>query len=191
MKEDKFERLLRAMENPSDFTDEELKQLFEDEELRDCYNMAIKAEQGFKLRREQAEQRPQARYQRVWLKVAAAFIGLIMLSGITIAAIQYIRYTDDKQTVQPVVATPIPQSTAQGEEPADTLRTFENEELEDILSEVAAYYNLRTQYRDEEIRHIRLYIKWNKLQSAETMVARLNSFEKVNVKLDHDLLCAE
>mgnify|MGYP007070112871 CR=1 FL=1 len=71
MKEDKIERLLRAMENPSDFTDKELEQLFEDEELRDCYNMAIKAEQGFKLRREQAEQRPQAGYQRVWLKVAA------------------------------------------------------------------------------------------------------------------------
>ncbi|MBO5594386.1 MAG: hypothetical protein J5931_07260 [Prevotella sp.] len=191
MKEDKIERLLRAMENPSDFTDKELEQLFEDEELRDCYNMAIKAEQGFKLRREQAEQRPQAGYQRVWLKVAAVFIGLIMLSGITIAAIQYIRYTEDKQAILPAVATPIPQSVAQDKEPADTLRTFENEELEDILSEVAAYYNLRTQYRDEEIRHIRLYIKWNKLQSAETMVARLNSFEKVNVKLDHDLLCAE
>lgn len=186
-----MERLLKAMENPGDFTNEELEQLFEDEELRDCYNMAIKAEQGFRLRREQAELRPVAKHH-IWLKVAAVFIGLIMLSGITIAAIQYIRYIDDKQTVQkPPVATVQPQPAAESEEPADTLRTFENEELEDILSEIADYYHLRTEYRDDEIRHIRLYIKWNKMQSAEAMVERLNGFEKVNVILDKDLLCAE
>ena len=191
MKEDKMERLLKAMENPGDYTDEELEQLFEDEELRDCYNMAIKAEQGFRLRREQAELHPLATHH-IWLKVAAVFIGLIMLSGITIAAIQYIRYIDDKQTVQkPPVATVQPQPAAESEEPADTLRTFENEELEDILSEIADYYHLRTEYRDDEIRHIRLYIKWNKMQSAEAMVERLNGFEKVNVILDKDLLCAE
>lgn len=191
MKEDKMERLLKAMENPGDFTDEELEQLFEDEELRDCYNMAIKAEQGFRQRREQAELHPVVMHH-VWLKVAAVFIGLIMLSGITIAAIQYIRYIDDKQTVQkPPVATAQPQPVVESNEPADTLRTFENEELEDILSEIADYYHLRTEYRDDEIRHIRLYIKWNKMQSAEAMVERLNGFEKVNVILDKDLLCAE
>lgn len=191
MKEDKMERLLKAMENPGDFTNEELEQLFEDEELRDCYNMAIKAEQGFRQRREQAELRPVAKHH-IWLKVAAVFIGLIMLSGITIAAIQYIRYIDDKQTVQkPPVATTQQQPAAESEEPADTLRTFENEELEDILSEIADYYHLRTEFRDDEIRHIRLYIKWNKAQSAEAMVERLNGFEKVNVILDKDLLCAE
>lgn len=191
MKEDKMERLLKAMENPGDFTNEELEQLFEDEELRDCYNMAIKAEQGFRLRREQAELHPLATHH-IWLKVAAVFIGLIMLSGITIAAIQYIRYIDDKQTVQkPPVTTVQPQPVAESNEPADTLRTFENEELEDILSEIADYYHLRTEYRDDEIRHIRLYIKWNKMQSAEAMVERLNGFEKVNVILDKDLLCAE
>ena len=191
MKEDKMERLLKAMENPGDFTNEELEQLFEDEELRDCYNMAVKAEQGFRQRREQAELHPLATHH-IWLKVAAVFIGLIMLSGITIAAIQYIRYIDDKQTVQkPPVTTVQPQPVAESEEPADTLRTFENEELEDILSEIAAYYHLRTEFRDDEIRHIRLYIKWNKAQSAEAMVERLNGFEKVNVILDKDLLCAE
>lgn len=129
---------------------------------------------------------------RIWLKVAAVFIGLIMLSGIAIAAIQYIRYIDDKQTLQKTpVATTRQQPVAESEAPADTLRTFENEELEDILSEVADYYHLRTQYRDDEIRHIRLYIKWNKNQGAEAMVERLNGFEKVNVSLDKDLLCAE
>lgn len=190
MKEDKMERLLMAMENPSDFTDEELEQLFEDEELRDCYNLAVKAEQGFKMRKKAL---PRQEKPLIW-KIAAIFVGLIMLSGITIAAIQYVRFLDDKKTtVQTTTVTTIDKGLQNPttEESADTLRTFENEELEDILSEVASYYHLRTQYRDEQMRHIRLYIKWNKMQSAEAMVERLNGFEKVNITLQNDLLTAE
>lgn len=190
MKEDKMERLLRAMENPSDFTDEELEQLMDDEELRDCYNLAVKAEQGFKMRKKAL---PRQEKSLIW-KVAAVFIGLIMLSGITIAAIQYVKFLDDKKTTvqTTTVASGNPDAQAPSQqEPADTLRTFENEELEDILAEVADYYHLRTQYRDDQSRHIRLYIKWNKLQSAEVMVDRLNGFEKVNVTLENDLLTAE
>ena len=133
MKEDKMERLLRAMENPSDFTDEELEQLMDDEELRDCYNLAVKAEQGFKMRKKAL---PRQEKPLIW-KVAAVFIGLIMLSGITIAAIQYVKFLDDKkttvQTTTVASGTPDAQAPSQ-QEPADTLRTFENEELEDIIS---------------------------------------------------------
>ena len=128
------------------------------------------------------------------LQIAAVFIGLIMLSGITIAAIQYVKFLDDKKTTvqTTTVASGNPDAQAPSQqEPTDTLRTFENEELEDILAEVADYYHLRTQYRDDQSRHIRLYIKWNKLQSAEVMVDRLNGFEKVNVTLENDLLTAE
>ena len=88
-----MERLLRAMENPSDFTDEELEQLMDDEELRDCYNLAVKAEQGFKMRKKAL---PRQEKPLIW-KVAAVFISLIMLSGITIAAIQYVKFLDDKK----------------------------------------------------------------------------------------------
>lgn len=189
MKEDKMERLLRAMENPSDFTDEELEQLMDDEELRDCYNLAVKAEQGFKMRKKVL---PRQEKPLIW-KVAAVFIGLIMLSGITIAAIQYVKFLDDKKTAVQTTTVTSGNHDEQvlSQEPTDTLRTFENEELEDILAEVADYYHLRTQYRDDQSRHIRLYIKWNKLQSAEVMVERLNGFEKVNVTLENDLLTAE
>ena len=188
MKEDKMERLLRAMENPSDFTDEELGQMFEDEELRDYYNLAVQAEQGFKMRKRELSQQGKP---LIW-KIAAIFMGLIMLSGITIAAIQYVRTTQSDRTSFVSGETSIQENRPSvSEEPADTLRTFENEELEDILSEVAAYYHLRTQYLDDESRHVRLYIKWNKMQSPEAMVDRLNGFEKVTVTLENDLLTAE
>ena len=52
MKEDKIEQMLRAMEHPEEFTDEELETLFHDQEVRDCYEAAIKAEQAFASRRQ-------------------------------------------------------------------------------------------------------------------------------------------
>lgn len=189
---DKMERLLQAMERPDDFTDEELEALFADEEVRDCYNLAIKAEQGFRQRRRQPRQaaltamRPKP---GLWWRIAAAVVCLVMLSGITIAAI--LSGSSDETRAETASEVQGQQATVAAEQPADSLRTFENEELEAILTELAAYYHLRTHYGDDQVRHIRLYIKWNKNQSAATMVERLNGFEKVNVTLDKDLLSAE
>ena len=177
---------LRMLLHPDQYTEEQLDQM-----LQEINSPVPDTEEAWnRFERETINVKKTS--SSAFRKIAAMFIGTLLLSGITIAAIQYIRYIDDKQTVQkPPVATTQQQPAVESEEPVDTLRTFENEELEDILSEIADYYHLRTEYRDDEIRHIRLYIKWNKMQSAEAMVERLNGFEKVNVILDKDLLCAE
>ena len=56
---------------------------------------------------------------------------------------------------------------------------------------MASYYQLRPEFRTEEARHIRLYIKWNKEEDAQTMVNRLNRFEKVNVTLSNGHIIAQ
>ena len=53
MIEDKIERLLHAMEHPEEYSDEELQRLMDDEEVRDCYELAVMARQGFQMRRQQ------------------------------------------------------------------------------------------------------------------------------------------
>jgi hypothetical protein len=64
-------------------------------------------------------------------------------------------------------------------------------ELQDILTEVAAYYQLQTDYRHEQTRHIRFYVKWNKQEGVEPIVERLNLSEKVNITLDKNVLIVE
>ena len=46
MKEDKIERLLHAMDHPDEYSDQELQELFDDEETRQCYELMLMAEQG-------------------------------------------------------------------------------------------------------------------------------------------------
>lgn len=74
---------------------------------------------------------------------------------------------------------------------SDTIRTFENAELQQILGELADYYHLDVDYRNEQARHIRLYTKWNTAAPLSQMIERLNGFEKVSIRQTHNHLIAE
>ena len=95
------------------------------------------------------------------------------------------------ENVESTPASPVVTETPSQTATAEMVYTFENAELEEILTEVASYYQLRPEFRTEEARHIRLYIKWNKEEDAQTMVNRLNRFEKVNVTLSNGHIIAQ
>ena len=56
---------------------------------------------------------------------------------------------------------------------------------------MAAHYQLRTDYRSEQARHIRFYVKWNKAEGVSPIIERLNMSEKVKIQLADDLLIVE
>lgn len=80
-----IEDLLRMTERPQDYTDEELQQLMSDPDMRAYYELMVKAEEGFTQRN---TKRDKAR--RLW-KIAAMFVGIILLSGLTFAAVHLMR----------------------------------------------------------------------------------------------------
>ena len=182
-----FEQLLRMTEHPQDYTDEELQQMMSDPDMRAYYELMVKAEEGFNLRN---TKRDKAR--RLW-KIAAMFVGILLLSGITFAAVQIMRSQDpavgsqdavvSANTRHPSPNTPLSES--------DTIRTFENTELQQILDELADHYHLEVDYRNEQSRHIRLYTKWNTSAPLSQMVERLNSFEKVSIRQTQNQIIAE
>jgi len=47
------------------------------------------------------------------------------------------------------------------------------------------------EYRREEARHVRLYMKWNQSERAEAILERLNRFEKVNLTLSDNKIIVE
>ena len=182
-----IEDLLRMTERPQDYTDEELQQLMSDPDMRAYYELMVKAEEGFNLRN---TKRDKAR--RLW-KIAAMFVGIILLSGLTFAAVHIMRSekTEVRSQETEAVATSQP-STLNSQLPeSDTIRTFENAELQQILGELADHYHLEVDYRNEQSRHIRLYTKWNTSAPLSQMVERLNSFEKVSIRQTQNQIIAE
>ena len=207
-----IEQLLKMTERPQDYTDEELQKLMSDPEMREYYELMVSAEAGFALRSSRKEEcgaRPLVacyrRDARMWkentpaadfsfYRIAAMFIGILMLSGIAFAAYRLVVGGDSESPTQEMrTANPTQQTGTLQQAQTDPtgIRTFENAELQQILQELSDYYHVSVEYRNEQSRHIRLYTKWDTAAPLQQIIELLNGFEKVSVRLIDNQIIAE
>ena len=201
-REDKLSKVLDATEHPEQYTDEQLEELLSDEECADYYRLMCDAASAYAATHTETDEELEAEWQRLQhrsarpvlfsiRKIAAVVIAILALTGISYAAVSLMTdHEDTLSTNTEMTETPssLPDSPT---EPADTVQTFQNVELQDILTAVAAHYQLQTEYRNEQSRHVRLYIKWNKSEGVETMLERLNKFDKVTLALSDNMIIVE
>lgn len=196
MKEDKIEQLLKAIEHPEAYSDEALERLFEDEEVKECYELYVNFRQGLgrkqqvSLRETMSFKSGNYHFPVRKLLVAAILLSAIILSGIAYATIFSKRSHTQEMEMATISSQMVP-ATKASVLPNDTILTFQNTELSTILEKVAAYYQVHVEYKNEHIGHIRLYTKWNTAETLEQIVERLNGFEKVNITIEDNLIIAE
>lgn len=207
-----IEQLLKMTERPQDYTDEELQRLMSDPEMREYYELIVSAEAGFALRKEKNHgdrSRDSAGQNHGpvpmilpmilslgnrFMRIAAMFIVVLMLSGIAFAAYRLVVGIDDKSPIQEVqTANPTQQAGTlqQAQTNPASIRTFENAELQQILQEVSDYYHVSVEFRNEQSRHIRLYTKWDTAAPLQQIIDLLNGFEKVSVRLVDNQIIAD
>ena len=201
-----IEQLLKMTERPQDYTDEELQKLMSDPEMREYYELMVSAEAGFALRKEENHEdrscdsagpnhRPMIlSLGNRFMRIAAMFIGVLMLSGIAFAAYRLVVGGDSESPTQEVrTANPTQQAGTlqQTQTDPNSIRTFENAELQQILQELSDYYHVSVEYRNEQSRHIRLYTKWDTTAPLQQIIELLNGFEKVSIRLIDNQIIAE
>ena len=190
-----IEKLLKMTERPQDYSDEELQQLMSDPEMREYYELMVSAEEGFALRKEGKENhRDRSMILPMFFRIAAVFIGVLLLSGIAYAAYRVVAGGGSGSPAQEVVIPGSPQQTVkvQKEQTAtNTIRTFENAELQEILQALSDYYHVGVEYRNEASRHVRLYTKWDTTAPLQQIIELLNGFDKVSVRLSDNQIIAE
>ena len=207
-----IEQLLKMTERPQDYTDEELQKLMSDPEMREYYELMVSAEAGFALRKEKNHgdrSRDSAGQNHGpvpmilpmipslgnrFMRIAAMFIGVLMLSGIAFAAYRLVVGGDSESPTQEVrTANSAHQAGTLQQTQTDptSIRTFENAELQQILQELSDYYHVSVEYRNEQSRHIRLYTKWDTTAPLQQIIELLNGFEKVSVRLIDNQIIAE
>lgn len=193
-----MEQLLRMVERPQDYSDEEIMKLVSDPEMKAYYELMVSAEAGFALKRsEEPKVYTRAKLYSLssrFLKVAAVFIGVILLSGIAFAAYRYV--VGEGPSVggdleSPTQEVRISNSPQQVQTETESVRTFENAELQQILQELSDYYHVGVEFHNEQSRHIRLYTKWDTTAPLQQIIELLNGFEKVNVRLIDNQIIAE
>ena len=205
-----IEQLLKMTERPQNYTDEELQKLMSDPEMREYYELMVSAEAGFALRKEKNHGSRDSAGQNHgpvpmilpmilslgnrFMRIAAMFIVVLMLSGIAFAAYRLVAGRDDKSPIQEVrTANSAHQAGTLQQTQTDptSIRTFENAELQQILQELSDYYHVSVEYRNEQSRHIRLYTKWDTTAPLQQIIELLNGFEKVSVRLIDNQIIAE
>lgn len=131
-----------------------------------------------------------------WRKIAASIVGFILISGIAFAAIHtYIRKSQEPMPIaenaeQVAVGDSVKNDTAmvaslsaeKAEKPA-IHKTFENVSFENMMAEIAAYYDLQVVFENEEAKKLRLYYEWDSHTEIGTVIRELNQFENVDISL--------
>ena len=131
-------------------------------------------------------------------KIAALFIGVLILSGITYAAIHMISSNPQSEQVDQTVAVDKTQPltiNAQQSASADSTIiqpvVFENAELSMILQEIASFYQCEVVYKKEKTKRVRLFFTWDKKQSLDQVVETFNKFERFHIAKENQKLIVE
>lgn len=204
---DKNRLLLDMHEHPENYTDEQLAAMLDDEmqkrlatakrAMTDVPEPDVDAE----WERFEQEHFAPARNRR-WLKVAAMFIGVLMLSAFTYAAIHAVRAHQPKKqqpaTEQVETANhPVESSSTVAIQPTDSLSseedpiTFDNVSLETIINDIATRYQLQVEFRNEDARALRFYFVWQPDEELNEVLERLNLFESVNISKEGNTIVVE
>ena len=132
-----------------------------------------------------------------FFKIAAMFVGVLMLSGITYAAVHLISNSLQEaqgQRTEAIVDTKTQKSSHELAEQDSTLMrpvVYENVELATILDDIATFYQVEPVFKKEDSKHIRLYFTWNKKQTLDNIIDTFNKFERIHITRYDKILIIE
>ena len=210
-RDEKIQLLLDMQEHPEQFSEQALQTMLDDPEVRELMEATAQLKQAMmsdennvndvdaEWQRFAQTHLTEQKQERSWLKIAATFIGILMMSGIAFAAIHIIRHVSNAggEPQKPIQETTIANTH---QLPADTIKTdtipskvvrYDEATLEQILTDMADYYGLSLIWKSEEAKTLRLFYIWNKQQSAVEAIRSMNSFERIRLELCDSILTAD
>ena len=130
-------------------------------------------------------------------QIAAMLIGVLVLSGIAYAAVRIVSQRGGEELQSPAQEVRVSKRDQQKTvgQPIDSTAmqsvVFENAELETILREIAAFYQYETVYKNERVKHVRLYFTWDKTARIDEVVETCNKFERFHITRENQKLIVE
>ena len=194
-------QLLEMLDNPDAYTEQQIQDIINrDEDTRETYRLMVEAKRSSRHRQNQKPADVDAAWQSFnqklqpmqqgfgWMKIAASFIGVLLVSGIAFAAIHIVRQYQKLESPQTEITENVtnPVTTL----PADTLTNdtvtvqpviYDNTPLEKMLPEIAAHYDVKVIFTNDEARQFRFRFVWNPQQGIDQVISDLNQFERLTV----------
>lgn len=218
MKQD-FDKLFKVIDDAQSLTDGEIEKLVADlsDDERDMLNAVIATKRA--MQRSEAQGRAEqvadeawkafsqqkfgnskdisnvVPMRPVWCKIAAAAIAVVVISGLTVAAVH-----GNWLHIDEAPKAAVEQETTTGHSgytdhiATDTVANARQVEilddvtLEALLEQMAAHYGAEVQFADDALRTMRLHFEWDKSLSLERNVQLLNNFSKFSVSIANDVI---
>ena len=129
-------------------------------------------------------------------KMAASFVGLLLVSGVAFAAIHIVRQyqeTEVPQAADTMAEANSSLPTLRSSLPADTIVksgpvVFDNVTLDSIAKDIATYHHLDMDFQNNQASQLRFYFVWNQEESLQEVIEKLNMFEQVNLAVENGKL---
>ena len=189
----KTDLLFQMMEQPQAYTEQQWQEILADEECRELYDLMAKTRSAFDAQKEIDDETIDTEWKRLtvsanhrWLRVAAMFIGVLLISGIAVAAIYMIQSRSKQPTENNVEASS--QHSTLSPQPEETTVRFSNTPLDSVLSVVSTHYGRTVCFRDEALRGLRFTIAWDSVQPLSTFLNDVNEFEGLQLVDERDTI---
>jgi hypothetical protein len=217
----KTDLLFQMLEHPEDYSEAQWQDILADDECRELYTLMAKTKSATlssqitddeidtEWQRLTQSKRKHAFTIPLWRKIAAAVVIMVALFGFTYAAIRTGFFGIEKKTTakempykeenvstkenEPTIEKNSQNTDGSNEEvPVNAEpRLYDNVPLEQILTELSAYYHVDVEYQSEDVRSLRLYYQWEPDYSLDKVVEMLSHFETFNIYLENDKLIVE
>ena len=203
---DNIRQLLEMLDNPEAYTEQEIQNIINsDEDTRETYRLMVNAKRSVRQRQVEKPVDVDAAWQKFnqkhrigWMKIAASFVGILLVTGIAFAAVQIVRYTQQyTPKTEDVINTQKPANiTSVDIQNTDTIAAqqpiiYDNIPLEKMLPEIAAHYEAKVSFVNEEARQLRFRFVWNPQKGIDQVVSDLNQFERLTVTLKDNQITVE
>ena len=193
-KMNKTDLLFQMMEQPQAFTEQQWQEILSDEECRQLYSMMAKTKSAFKAQKKIDDKTIDDEWKRLtvsanhrWLHVAAMFVGILLLSGIAIAAI-YVLVPHIAPEGASTASRTESVVSPQGGEGGGTFVRFSNTSLDSVLSVVSLHYNHAVCFRSDALRQLRFTIAWDSIEPLATFLDNVNEFEGLHLVDERDTI---
>jgi hypothetical protein len=125
---------------------------------------------------------------RHWLRVAAMFVGVIILSGIAFATIHLLSQRPTEENVQKVESNlQLSNSHSQLSSPV----RFDDVSLDSILTVVSAYYGKTVHFLNNEAKAMKFIMTWKPDAPLGDFIEGLNMFDGLRLSLQQDTIFVE
>lgn len=187
--------LFQMTEHPQNYMEDQWNEVLSDTECRECYTLMAMARGFYLAQREITDDEMEAEWNRLAgkpaktvtprrriLRVAAVLFGVLMLTGIAFATVRLARLEWQKTRVEEQrKATPKTSGGVHETEVSARPVVFDNVPLSQIVGDIAAHYQVRTEIRNKEAGKLRFYFVWQPQDSLQNVIRRLNQFKRVNI----------